>query len=189
MKVVAIVGSPRKNGNTAIITEHALKSIAEEGIETKLITLSGKEIKPCNACMACQESGECIIEDDFPPILNDMIEADGIILASPVYFGSCTALLKALMERAGFISRPRGSPFNRKVGGPLVVARRAGQNFTIAEINFWFHILGMTVPGSTYWNIAFGREAGEVANDEEGLRTTWNFGKNMAFVLKKSLSS
>jgi multimeric flavodoxin WrbA len=114
-----------------------------------------------------------------------MIEADGIILASPVYFGSCTALLKALMERAGFISRPRGSPFNRKVGGPLVVARRAGQNFTIAEINFWFHILGMTVPGSTYWNMAFGREMGEVANDEEGLRTAWNFGKNMAFILKR----
>ena len=186
MEVVAIVGSPRKNGNTVIITTHTLKSIAEEGIETKLISLAGKEIKPCNACMACQENGECIIDDDFPPILNDMLDADGIILASPVYFGSCTALLKALMERAGFISRPRGSPFNRKVGGPLVVARRAGQNFTIAEINFWFHILGMTVPGSTYWNMAFGREIGEVANDEEGLRIAWNFGKNMAFVLKKT---
>lgn len=186
MKVVAIVGSPRKNGNTEILASHALKSIAEEGIETELISLSGKEIKPCNSCMACQKNGECIIKDDFPPILNKMIERDGIILASPVYFGSCTALLKALMERAGFISRPRGNPFNRKVGGSLVVARRAGQNFTIAEINFWFQILGMTVPGSSYWNMAFGREKGEVANDEEGLRIAWNFGKNMAFVLKRT---
>jgi multimeric flavodoxin WrbA len=189
MKVVAIVGSPRKNGNTEMLTSHALKAIAEEGISTELIPLSGKEIKPCDACMACAESGECRIEDDFLPIFNRMIAADGIILASPVYYGSCTALLKALMERAGWLSRPKGQPFNRKVGGPLVVARRAGHNFTIAEINFWFHILGMTVPGSTYWNIAFGRQQGEVANDEEGLRTAWNFGKNMAFVMKKISSS
>ena len=89
------------------------------------------------------------------------------------------------MERAGWLSRPRGNPFNRKVGGPLVVARRAGHNFTVAEINFWFHILGMIVPGSSYWNIAFGRQPGEVANDEVGLRTAWNFGMNMAFVMKK----
>jgi len=185
MKVVAIVGSPRKNGNTEMLTSHTLKSIAEEGVETELISLAGKEIKPCNVCMACEESGECVIQDDFLPVFNKMIEADGIILASPVYFGSCTALLKALMERAGWLSGPDRRPFNLKVGGPLVVARRAGQNFTVAEINFWFHIMGMIIPGSTYWNIATGWQQGEVANDEEGLRTAWNFGKNMAFVMKK----
>jgi multimeric flavodoxin WrbA len=185
MKVVAIVGSPRKNGNTTLLTSHALKAISEEGIGTELISLSGKEIKPCTGCLVCAENGECVIQDDFVPVFNKMVEADGIILASPVYFGSCTALLKALMERAGWVSRPKGSPFNRKVGGPLVVARRAGHNFTVAEINFWFHIMGMTVPGSTYWNIAFGRNPGEVANDEEGMKTAWNFGKNMAFVIKK----
>jgi multimeric flavodoxin WrbA len=185
MKVVAIVGSPRKHGNTEILASHTLKAIAEEGIETELIPLAGKEINPCDACMACEDSGECIIEDDFLPVLNKMIEADGIILASPVYFGSCSALLKALMERAGWLSKPKGRPFDRKIGGPLVVARRAGQNFTVAEINFWFYIMGMIVPGSTYWNIASGWQPGEVANDEEGLRTSWNFGKNMAFVMKK----
>ena len=185
MKVIAIVGSPRKNGNTEMLASHALKAIAEEKIESELILLFGKEIKPCNACMACNESGECIIQDDFLPVFNSMLKADGIILASPVYFGSCTALVKALMERAGWLSRPKGRPFNRKVGGPLVVARRSGQNFTIAEINFWFHILGMIVPGSTYWNNAFGHQPGEVANDEEGLLTAWNFGKNLAFLLKK----
>jgi multimeric flavodoxin WrbA len=185
LKVVAIVGSPRKNGNTEILASHALKAILEEGIETELITLSGKDIKPCTACNACADSGECIIQDDFLPILDKMLEADGIILASPVYFGSCTALLKALMERSGWVARIKGRPFNRKVGGPLVVARRAGHNFTVAEINFWFHILGMTIPGSTYWNIAIGRNPGEVANDEEGMKTAWNFGKNMAFLLNK----
>jgi multimeric flavodoxin WrbA len=185
LKVVAIVGSPRKNGNTELLASHALKAISEEGIETELITLSGKEIKPCTACNACADSGECIIQDDFLPVLDKMLEADGIILASPVYFGSCTALLKALMERSGWVARIKGRPFNRKVGGPLVVARRAGHNFTVAEINFWFHILGMTIPGSTYWNIAFGRNPGEVSNDEEGMKTAWNFGKNMAYLLNK----
>jgi multimeric flavodoxin WrbA len=187
MKVVAIVGSPRKNGNTEILSTHALKAISEEGLETELITLAGKEIKPCNACGVCSEKGECVIQDDFLPVFNKMLEADGIILASPVYFGSCTALLKALMERAGWVARHKDRPFNRKAGGPLVVARRAGHNFTVAEINFWFHILGMTIPGSTYWNIAFGRNPGEVSNDEEGLHTAWNFGKNLAFIIKKTV--
>lgn len=186
MKAIAVVGSPRQHGNTEILSSHALKAIADEGIETELITLAGKEIKPCDVCNACIEKGECIIQDDFSPVFDKMVEANGIILASPVYFGSCTALLKALMERAGWLSKPQKRLFNLKVGGPLVVARRAGHNFTVAEINFWFHIMGMIVPGSTYWNIASGFDPGEVANDEEGLRTAWNFGKNMAFVIKKT---
>lgn len=183
MKVVAIVGSPRKNGNSEILAEHTLKAIGEEGIETEIISLAGKEIKPCNACMVCAKEERCSIEDDLWPIYEKMKAADGIILATPVYYGSCTALLKALMERAGFVSRHSNGAFRGKVGGPLVVARRAGQNFTIAELDFWFHILGMTVPGSTYWNMAFGMDKGSVSKDEEGMRTAWNFGKNMAVVM------
>ena len=185
MKAIAIVGSPRKHGNTQMLSEHTLKAIAEEGIETELVPLAGQEIKPCDACEACFKTGECVINDDFSFVFNKMLESEGIILASPVYFGSCTALLKALMERAGWLSGPEKRLFNLKVGGPLVVARRAGQNFTVAEINLWFHIMGMIVPGSTYWNIASGFQPGEVANDDEGLRSVWNFGKNMAFVMKK----
>ncbi|MBP1706651.1 MAG: Iron-sulfur flavoprotein [Chloroflexi bacterium] len=185
MNIVAIVGSPRKNGNTEQLASYTLKSIAEEGMDTEIISLAGKEIKPCNACMSCKETGQCSIEDDLPPIYQKMKTADGIILASPVYYGSCTALLKALMERTGHTSRFDGNPFQGKVGGPLVVARRAGQNFTVSQINFWFYILGMVVPGSTYWNIAFGREKDEVMQDEEALKTAWNFGKNLALVLKK----
>jgi len=184
MKVVAIVGSPRKNGNTEILAAHTLKAIAEEGLATEIIPLAGKDIRPCTACMACAQGEECSIQDDLMPIYEKMKAADGIILASPVYYGSCTALLKGLMERTGYISRHNDEPFKGKVGGPLVVARRAGHNFTIAEIDFWFHVLGMTIPGSSYWNIAFGREPGEVTKDEEGLKTAWNFGKNMARVLK-----
>ena len=185
MKVIGIVGSPRKDGNTEILTAYTLKAIAEEGLETELISLAGLDIKPCDACRVCAEEERCPIEDDLFPIYLKMKEADGIILASPVYYGSATALIKALMERAGQISHSGRDVFQGKVGGSLVVARRAGQNFTIAQLTFWFQILGMVVPGSTYWNIAFGREKGDVSKDEEGMRTAWNFGKNVALVTKK----
>ena len=185
MKAVGIVGSPRKNGNTEIITQHTLKAIKEEEIETELIRLAGLDIRPCDACGVCRKGEPCPIDDDLLPIYTKMKEADAIVLASPVYYGSVTALLKALMERAGYIAGHNGRIFAGKVGGPLTVARRAGQNFTHAQLTFWFHILGFYVPGSTYWNIAFGRDKGEVTGDEEGLRTAWNFGKNIAFLVKR----
>jgi multimeric flavodoxin WrbA len=185
MKAIGIVGSPRKNGNTELLTAHALKAIAEEGLDTELIRLANLRIRPCNACMLCQKEERCPIKDDLFPIYLKMKEADSIILASPVYFGSATALIKALMERTGYISRWNGDPFRGKVGGPLVVARRAGKNFTFAQLTLWFQILGFFIPGSTYWNVAIGREKGEVANDKEGLETAWNFGKNIAFLVKK----
>jgi multimeric flavodoxin WrbA len=184
MKVIGIVGSPRKNGNTGLLTKHTLKAISEEGLRTELIRLAGLEIKPCTACMACKEKEVCLIEDDLFPIYLKMKKAQGIILASPVYFGSATALMKALLERVGYIARWNGGPFQGKVGGPLVVARRAGKNFTMAQLTLWFQILGFYIPGSTYWNVAIGREKGEVEQDEEGLKTAWNFGKNMALLIK-----
>ena len=185
MKVIGIVGSPRKNGNTELLTAHTLRAISEEGLDTELIRLAGLEIKPCNACMVCREGESCPIEDDLFPIYLKMKEAEGIVLASPVYFGSATAQIKALLDRVGYISLAHGKPFNGKVGGALVVARRAGKNFTLAQLTYWFQILGFFIPGSTYWNVAFGRERGDVEHDEEGLRTAWNFGKNMAFLIRK----
>jgi len=185
VKAIGIVGSPRENGNTEILTRHTLRAIEEEGLDTELIRLAGLDIRPCDACMACRKEEErCPIDDDLFPLYTKMKGAEAIILASPVYFGSATPPLKALMDRAGYIGGPRKA-FVGKVGGPLVVARRAGQNFTFAQIMYWFHILGFFMPGSTYWNIAFGRDKGEVSEDEEGLRTAWNFGKNIAFLVKK----
>jgi multimeric flavodoxin WrbA len=185
MKAIGIVGSPRKNGNTEFLTRHTLKSIAEEGLDTELIRLAGLDIRPCIACGACDEKEQCPIKDDLLPIYEKMKQAEAIILASPVYYSSVSALLKGLMERAGFIAGHGRGIFNGKVGGPLVVARRAGQNFTHAQLAYWFHVNGFFMPGSTYWNVAFGREKGEVAKDEEGLGTAWNFGKNVAFLVKK----
>jgi len=185
MKVLGIVGSPRENGNTEMLTAYTLRAIAEEGLDTELIPLAGLDIRPCNACMVCLHEERCPIEDDLFCIYLKMKEADGIILASPVYYGSATALLKALMERAGYISRHNGEPFRGKVGGPLVVARRAGKNFTLAQLTLWFQVLGLVVPGSNHWSVAFGRNKGEVANDKEGMKAAWDFGKNVAWVVQR----
>jgi len=185
IRVLGIVGSPRVGGNTERLVAEALKATAEDGAETELVRLSGKEIKPCDACLSCRKTGECHVKDDFKPIFDNMVEADGIILASPVYFGSATPQIKALIDRAGYLSIARNRVFENKVGAPMVVARRAGHNFTFAQLLFFFLHQGMIVPGSTYWNIAFGRDKDEVSKDEEGMLTARNFGKKMIWVIKK----
>jgi multimeric flavodoxin WrbA len=187
MKIIGIVGSPRIGGNTETITRVALDSAAQEGAAIELITLSGKDIQPCDGCRVCKRTGTCHIDDDLPPILAKMLDADGIILATPVYYGSATPQIKALIDRSGYsANRSDGRrPFEDKVGGPIVVARRAGQNFTYAQLMFFFMITGMIVPGSTYWNVAFGREKDEVTNAEEGVRTVKHFGRKLAWLAKK----
>ena len=189
MKAVAIVGSPRKNGNTEILSHHTLKASQEEGLDTELIRLANLEIKPCTACEACRKEEHCPIEDDFWPIYNKMKEADVIILASPVYFSSATPSLKAVMDRAGYIAAWNNRVFEGKVGGPLVVGEREGQNFTFAQLIYWFFYMGCFIPGSTGWNIAFGLDKGDVKKDTQGLETVWNFGKNAAFLIKRLVAA
>jgi len=185
IRVLGIVGSPRVGGNTEGLVAEALKAAAEDGAETELVRLADKEIKPCDACLSCRKTLECRVKDDFGPIFDKMVIADGLILASPVYFGSATPQIKALIDRAGYLSIAKGRVFENKVGGALVVARRAGHNFTFAQLLFFFLHQGMIVPGSTYWNVAFGRQKGEVTEDEEGLETARNFAKKMVWLLKK----
>ena len=184
MKALGISGSPRKDGNTVLITNHTLKALAEEGVETELISLSGLSILGCNACMACLKEERCIIEDDLMPIYHKIREADAVILASPVYFGSATALMKGLMERTGYIIRNNKLTCSGKVGGPLVVARRGGLTFTLAQMNYWFSTLEFYMPGVRTWNIGVGRDKGDVANDKEGMDAAWRFGKSMAVLMK-----
>jgi multimeric flavodoxin WrbA len=183
LKAIGIVGSPRRGGNTEILTAHCLQAMAEEGLKTELIRLAGRDIRGCNACAYCfKHPNECSIVDDLQPVHKKMLAADVIVVGSPVYYGSATSLVKGLLERAGYMSRGK---YAGKVGGPLVVARRAGQNFTFAELLFWFHIQQMVNPGSVYWNVSFGLGKGEVARDEEGMNIAWRFGKNCASVAKK----
>ena len=185
IRVLGIVGSPRVGGNTELLVAEALKAAEEEGVKTDLVILADKEIKSCDGCSTCRKTKECRIRDDFKPVFDRMVEADGIIMATPVYFGSATPLIKALIDRAGYLSIARGRVFENKVGGAMAVARRAGQNFAFAQLLFFFLHQGMIVPGSTYWNVAFGRKKGDVSKDEEGLATARNFGKKMIWLIKK----
>jgi len=182
MKVVGIVGSPRLGGNTETLTRIALDEIKKKGLDTELITLAGKKIQPCDSCKSCVKTGKCRLKDDFDDIFAKVKEAEGLILASPVYYGAATPQITAFISR--FYSTD-GKPLRRKVGGPIVVARRAGKNFTFAQLMFFFMIHEMIVPGSTYWNVAFGRNKGEVEKDEEGVRIIKNFARNVAWLIKK----
>ena len=182
MKVVGIVGSGRKGGNTEILTRIALDEIEKEGLETELISLAGKKIEPCDGCRSCSKTGKCHFKDDFGSVFTKMKKADGIILATPVYYGAATPQMVSLISR---FYATRGKPLKNKVGGPIVVARRAGHNFTFAQLLFFFMISEMIVPGSTYWNVAFGRSKGDVLKDEEGISTIKNFGRKMAWLIKK----
>jgi len=188
MKVVAFNGSARKDGNTAILVNYVLDELKKEGIETELVQLAGKEIRGCSACYKCFENKNkrCAVEND---VVNDciekMIEADGIILASPTYFADVSAQLKALIERAGLVSRANGDLHKRKVGAAVVAVRRAGSIHAFDSINHFFLIGQMIVPGSLYWNMGIGLDKGEVEGDEEGLLIMKTLGQNMAWLLKK----
>jgi len=185
MLVLGIVGSPRKNGNTEILMKEALEVCKKEGLQTELIHLADLRIEPCNECMVCKKEKICPIGDDFPSLYEKMLKADGMILGSPVFFSSATPEIKALIDRAGYLGIAQDRPFERKVGGAIIVGRRAGHNFTFAELLFFFLYHGMIIPGSTYWNVGFGRDVGEVLHDEEGIRTIREFGKNLSWLIKK----
>ncbi len=187
MKAVGIVGSPRKNGNTEFLVKEALNILINNGIETELISLRGKDIKPCDACYGCAKQKKCVLNDDFDEIYNKMVAANAIIVGSPVYYGSATSETMALLTRAGVVSGQTGKIFSRKVGGPIAVARRAGHNFTYAQLLFWFMINDFIVPGSIYWNVALAGSGGkrDIEDDEEEIRIVQHFGKNIAWLLEK----
>jgi len=186
MKVLGVAGSPRKGGNTEIAVQTALDVIAGQGIETELLSLAGRPILPCTACGGCSKQPKCVLEDpNFDGVDEKFLQADGIIIGSPVYFGSATPEIMALLDRVGVVARRNGNLLARKVGAAVVVARRAGQNFTFAQLNYFFLISSMIVPGSTYWNIGFGMQKGEIEQDTEAVETIRNLADNMAWLIKK----
>ncbi len=188
MKVVAFNGSGRKNGNTAILIQSVFQELQKEGIETEMIQLAGNLIRGCTACYQCGErkNQKCAIDKDVVnSCIEKMIEADGIIMASPTYFADVTAEMKALIDRAGFVARANGNLLQRKVGAAVVAVRRAGSTHAFDTMNHFFLISQMIVPGSIYWNLGIGRNIGEVEKDEEGIKTMQVLGQNMAWLLKK----
>jgi multimeric flavodoxin WrbA len=188
MKVVAFNGSPRKEGNTYQSLQVVMGELQKEGIETEVIQLGGKSIHGCIACYKCfkNKDKECSIKDDgVNDYIKKMMEADGIIIGSPVYFSNITSEVKAFIDRAGLVARANDNLLKRKVGAGVVAVRRAGATFAFSAINFFFFIQEMIVPGSIYWNLAIGREPGEVQEDQEGMMTFKTLGQNMAWLLKK----
>lgn len=188
MKVVAFNGSPRKDGNTSILIKYVLAELEKEGIETELVNICDKPLRGCRACGKCAETQDkqCIIKNDpMNEYISKMVDADGIILGSPTYFSNVTAEMKALIDRAGYVSKANGEMLRRKVGAPVVAVRRAGAISVFDALNYFFLIGQMIIPGSSYWNIGIGRGVGEVENDAEGIQTMKTLGQNMAWLLKK----
>ena len=188
MKVTAFNGSARKDGNTAILINQVLSELEKQDIETEMIQLSSQKIRGCIACYKCFENMDqrCSLKDD---VVNDciekMLQADGIILASPTYFADVSSELKALIDRAGLVAKANSDMFKHKVGAAVVAVRRAGSIHAFDSINHFFLISQMIIPSSSYWNIGIGREIGDVEKDEEGLQTMATLGRNMAWLLKK----
>jgi multimeric flavodoxin WrbA len=190
MKVVAFNGSARKGGNTAILLGYVLRELEAEGIETELVELSGARIHGCLACRECSANKDrrCAQKKDEGNVFIEKMEAaDGILLGSPTYVTDVSPEIKALIDRACMVSGANGGLFRRKIGAAVIAVRRAGAMHAFDTLNHFFLITEMIIPGSTYWNIGFGREIGEVEKDEEGIRTMKTLGRNMAWLLKKTV--
>ena len=188
MKVVAFNGSPRKNGNTAFLLRQVMEELEKEGIQTELVQVGGQPVRGCMACYKCRERKDrrCIYNDDkLNEWIGKMLEADGMLIGSPTYFAGLTPETKALIDRAGFVSRGNGNIFRRKVGAAVIAVRRGGALNVFNAINAFFLINEMIVPGASYWNLALGGGMGEVQDDAEGIQTMKTLGENMAWLLKK----
>jgi len=189
MKVVAINGSPRKGGNTSMLIEKVFEPLAAAGIDTECIQLGGKAVHGCTACYKCFENtdGRCVIDNDpVNDCIAKMVEADGILLGSPTYFANVSTEIKALIDRAGLVAIANGGLLRRKAGAAVVAVRRGGAIHVFNSINQFFLINHMFVVGSRYWNLAIGREKGDVLDDEEGIDTMVKLGENMAWLLERT---
>ena len=170
MKVIGINGSSRKDGNTAIIIRTIFEELNKRGIETEFIQLADVDIEPCRACFACKGKGNCVFrKDGFAEVFSKIVGADGIILGSPVYSADVSSRMKALLDR----------------GGVVAAVRRAGGMTAVDTMNHFFLNKEMIVAGSTYWNMVYGREIGDVLKDNEGIANMRNLGQNMASILFK----
>lgn len=180
-KVLIINGSPKGNGNTSIAVSEIAKALDEEGIETVNIRVGSDAIRGCIACGYCAKNGKCVFNDKVNEIAQILKEADGLVIASPVYYASANATLIACLDRL-FYSTHFDMRF--KVGASVVVARRGGCSSTFDELNKYFTISGMPIVSSQYWNSVHGLVPGDAKEDLEGLQTMRTLAHNMAFLIK-----
>ena len=181
MKVLLINGSPRVGGNTSIALGEMEKIFQQEGIQVETVQVGNKAIRGCVACLSCMEKGKCVFDDLVNETAPKFAEADGLVIASPVYYASANGTLISFIDRLFY-----STPFDKtmKVGAAVAVARRGGVSATYDELNKYFAISGMPIATGQYWNAVYGRGKGEAAQDEEGMQTMRTIGHNMAWLLK-----
>ncbi len=181
MKVLIINGSPRVDGNTTIAVNEMVKVFEEEGVEAEVVQIGSRDIRGCIACNSCGSTGKCVFNDAVNELAPKFEEADGLVVASPVYYASANATLIACLDRLFYSTH-----FDKtmKVGASVVVARRGGCSATFDELNKYFTISNMPIASSQYWNSAHGREKGQAAKDLEGLQTMRVLARNMSFLMK-----
>jgi multimeric flavodoxin WrbA len=187
MKAVAINGSPRKGGNTEMLLRQVLAPLSETGWDVEFVQLGGKSIRGCQACYQCfkKKNSRCSQENDFfNECMEKMINADAIILGSPTYFTDVSTEMKALLDRAGLVALANGGLFRGKIGASVVAVRRGGGTHAFDTMNHMFLMSGAIIPGSTYWNLGFGLEKGDVAKDDEAARNMKDLGQTIAWLGK-----
>jgi len=181
MKVLLLNGSPKADGNTAIALNEMLKIFEAEGVETEVICVGGQVVRGCMSCNACGKLGRCVIDDAVNEVAAKFEAADGLVVASPVYYASANGTLISLLDRLFY-----SSSFDKrmKVGASVAVARRGGCSATFDELNKYFLISGMPVAASQYWNSVHGTAPGDAELDAEGLQTMRTLARNMVFLMK-----
>ena len=181
MRVLMINGSPRKNGNTSIALAEMERIFQEEGMETQVVQVGNQNIRGCIACLSCKQKGKCVFDDLVNQIAPQFEAADGLVIASPVYYASANGGLISFLDRLFY-----STLFDKtmKVGAAVAVARRGGNSATYDELNKYFAISGMPIATGQYWNAVYGREKGEAQEDAEGLQTMRTLARNMAFLMK-----
>ena len=181
MKVLMLNGSPRKDGNTEIALKEMEKIFAANGIETETVQVGNKDIRGCIACNSCRKTGKCVFNDLVNELAPKFEAADGLVVASPVYYASANATLVALLQRLFY-----STPFSKsmKVGAAVAAARRGGLTSTFDELNKFFAISGMPIASGQYWNGIHGAAQGEALQDKEGLQMMRTLANNMSFLMK-----
>lgn len=182
-KVVILCASPRKKGNTAQLLQECRKVLEAAGVPSETFDLGSMNISSCIACGKCEKLGVCAQEDGLNGIIKSIREARGLIVGTPVYFGTARGDLMNALQRIGMVSKSTDRFLSRKVGGPVVVARRGGHTATIQELLMFYLINDMVVCGSHYWNMVFGKKPGEVWDDAEGIDTIRRFAENVAWLV------
>lgn len=181
MKVLILNGSPRVGGNTTVAVEEMERIFREEGVEVETVQVGARDIRGCIACGRCAETGRCVFDDIVNELAPKLEAADGLVVASPVYYASANATLVACLTRLFYSSHFDKS---MKVGASVVCARRGGCSATFDELNKFFTIAGMPVASSQYWNSIHGRAPGEAEQDEEGRHTMRTLARNMTFLMR-----